>query len=792
MKTKFYGYIFIPLLLLTLFSIEIYSQVPNLRSLRSDFLIVQGNYYENTAKVIPPSVTGSLYQGEIVVSIGQDRPGFITSRGFNLVRNTDSTYFKWQSGLPNTTSYDAIKEAPTDQIFTDNQIIRLTDGSLLAMKAGATYRDIPNKPAWWDFPGVKWIDPNGAFGQRGCPNFFRSTNNGVSWNKIGDLDAATVFNGDFGWPRRYENYYIGGDFDRFEIYQCPFTNRIYITLWGASGLSNYDSLSAELQKKARKPIAITLVAYSDDMCKTWKTAKQFNGNPVPLYMTSTPDGRFYALFSWGNSVQIIFNSLKYPSKFYDPIEITNSSKEKLGADTLMHMMDKWWIPQISISRASLNNNESKLRVTYPVLNEYGRQYYSIKNITMSDDVQWLDNNNYSSEPVMQLTGSNKIESSDKKNKSIMDGAFIDPDYIDLKDNNNTSVFYFIESSADDLGYATQSWGNNSDTIKVINEKKIRKINPNRIFSAKYCIFYGDNKITNPDFLSKNGGKPRTWGGGYSQGDYFSGGFFWGKHLVPKSGGAFSYSKDTLNYLCQWVEPDGIHGNIVTVPPKKLVADRNQNINQKQFYLETFGGVFTQNQEFTSSTDRYTTKATPYGSSTFGLNIGYRISDWVGFETGFQKLTSGQDMEVSQASTIFTNNKVNPMDIVSIPLRYAPRFNIGNKINIYPSIGIKLLFNSADKNTNAELPSNNQSGSLNLNVTNTIGSTPMISFELGLSAEVTLFKQLSILLKGNFNSLLGENVKSAFSDNNNLSLGSLVNKLEGLNGLLGLRFYIPKF
>ena len=528
---------------------------------------------------------------------------------------------------------------------------------------------------------------NGSPGQRGCDNFFRSTDKGLTWIKTGELDAATIFKGDFGWPRREKDHYILSGFDRFELYQCPFTERIYISMWGGSGVSNYDSLSADQQKKARRPVANTIIAYSDDMCKTWNIVSRFEGNPVPLYMTSTPNGRFCALFSWGNSVNVIFNSLKDPNIYYEPQEITNSKKENLGEDTLAHMMDKWWVPQISISRVSQFTGESNVRVSYPALNEFGRQYFIIKDLALSDIPGLVGpNKEITYAPQVEIRSVNTIESPDKKNKSLIDGTFIDPDYIDIQQDIKTSVFYWIESSCDEIGY-----------INIIGKnglaKKLGKIiNTHREFSAKYCIYYGEDKFTKQDFLSKNGGKPYTWSGNNSQGDYYSGGFFWGQHLNIKNGNSTS-TKDTLNFLCQWVEPDGIHGNIITAQPipKKKFIQNPKDKNLTNLYVEIFDGFYTQDQVFTSSTDRYTTKVTTYGTSTFGFNVGYRISDWIGFETGFQKLTSGQDMEVSQTLTTFTNDKVNPMDIISIPLRYTPRFNIGQKINIYPSIGIKLLF-----------------------------------------------------------------------------------------------------
>src|SRR5258706_5264717 len=164
-------------------------------------------------------------------------------------------------------------------------------------------------------------------------------------------------------------------------------------------------------------------------------------------------------------------------------------------------------------------------------------------------------------PYIKVKKIKTIEAVDKNNMSAMLGTFIDPDYVDMSSVSNTSVFYWMEST----------YRKFDGSGKLSN-----KTQPKR-YNARYCIFYGDDKSTNPDYLSKSGGKPREWSqypvwtwpsaDSVFAGNYMAGGFIWGSRAVVKPGGN-TVSKDTLNFVCQWNEPDGIHGNIVTVNAKK--------------------------------------------------------------------------------------------------------------------------------------------------------------------------------------------------------------------------------
>jgi len=69
-------------------------------------------------------------------------------------------------------------------------------------------------------------------------------------------------------------------------------------------------------------------------------------------------------------------------------------------------------------------------------------------------------------------------------------------------------------------------------------------------SARYVLINGD-EVSAPANLSVANGAPRSWTPAQNVGDYMTGGFF--------------FRNNALNFLAQWVEPDGIKANIVTTP-----------------------------------------------------------------------------------------------------------------------------------------------------------------------------------------------------------------------------------
>src|SRR5437773_672646 len=111
----------------------------------------------------------------------------------------------------------------------------------------------------------------------------------------------------------------------------------------------------------------------------------------------------------------------------------------------------------------------------------------------------------------------------------MYATFIESDYVDtpLDVKTSTAALYWVEAPRTDftaVGHA-----------------------------ARYIVFDRSFNTGCPQYLSVQGGQPRTWEKREDVGDYMAGGFFW--------------KNSTLNYVTQRVEPDDIHANIITLPYK---------------------------------------------------------------------------------------------------------------------------------------------------------------------------------------------------------------------------------
>jgi hypothetical protein len=538
-------------------------------ALQHDFSIFSGVYQENTAKVIPPG--GGCQNGSITVATGQPRStaALLNRRLFDNSGNLDLA----------TTSTKSVEYpiGSTKAIGTDNQLIRLKDGSLLATKDSYDWDIIPlGTPPWFgekvsgsgDCANSDDLDT--CHRQRGAILVFHSTDCGAHWTPLSTIDSASLLGGKYGYPRPMGDrdgdgdndpktdhdgdgdkdvdvpvanqsaypdgslkWWVGG-FDRTEIYACPFTGNIYLTTKAVSG---------PYKNVPKRDTGLLL--YSTNGGKSWTTLREDLSDWLPLVMTSTLDGRLFLFQQVGHQ-----NFVYFSQKLIDPVthtkskpvvgpgyevyyeqrgqKITPVDPEDIKANIDLQLQGD----HPSISRVSTDTKSSSVRIAYHSMNGRGMQEARVIGVAVKEDNQ-----------PPTVTSITTIRAQDPTNFSTVYFTFIDPDYIDMPASaaTNTSLFYWIEAPR--VGLAG---------------------------GRKYAIgsvLFKDGFVSPPTYLSIKAGSAGPWfttNKTWDVGDYMSGGFFW--------------RNNTLNYLAQWVEPTGIRANIVTLPMeiKSTVPDPRTN------------------------------------------------------------------------------------------------------------------------------------------------------------------------------------------------------------------------
>ncbi len=177
------------------------SQQPKV--LKDNLILYNTPFFENTAKVIVPGASAPM--GKIVLNLGQPRD----QAGLVARDLLDATGTFAANATANKVPY--LLDLTTQINATDNQIIRLQDGSLLASKNGYTWGDVTPQPEWFDTgrfqyganlfsSGDVYVSGHGDGGpytlngkttENHAGVIFRSTDNGKTW----DPDPVYVFDG---------------------------------------------------------------------------------------------------------------------------------------------------------------------------------------------------------------------------------------------------------------------------------------------------------------------------------------------------------------------------------------------------------------------------------------------------------------------------------------------------------------------------------------------------------------------------------------------------------------------
>jgi hypothetical protein len=238
-------------------------------------------------------------------------------------------------------------------------------------------------------------------------------------------------------------------------------------------------------------------------------------------MTSTPNGRLYIFGNVGDQPSLVYSLLGEKSlKFGQPQPI-NYLAVKLDRTTIAVPAgrDAAYSALVNvytngISRLSYDDKSSRVRLSYPFLDDSGRTAIAIVDAEIIEESQ---------APYVQNVAI--VKAVDAKS-SILASSFIDPDAKTSRQiKSHRAVFYYQE-------------GVNAGDGKARVRFRISD----------------DSKMFLSQPLALSNGTARTWNPTWSLGHYMYGGAF--------------VHEGKLKFLAQWSEVDGIHGNIVTLdaPP----------------------------------------------------------------------------------------------------------------------------------------------------------------------------------------------------------------------------------
>jgi hypothetical protein len=482
-----------------------------------DYRITTEVPWENSLAALAPGENSNALLGQIILSGGQNASSIYTKPLFGpgSPAKLDSAANATTRTLPTT---------PQDAFGTDNVIVKLKDGSLLAMRNASIWSPMKNPPAW----AADSIEGLGIHkGQRGASTFWRSTNGGISWSKQAIIDfgdeslrkyaiprpmdkadnADVPLDSQATMPNGRKRWWIGGG-DRPEVYVCPYTNNIWHTTRVISGIPNQNQQNTYL------------LFLSTDNGKNWKLIKEDIPAWESLVMTSTPNGRLFLLQEQKETPVIMWTKLNTSGGFtFKSFAVSAFANNKpvptQKADTVSFNRPGVGNPSICRARTGPVGNDAVL-VAYETRNQWNNQEYQILNVQITDED--------AAPLVIPIT---TIKAADPKTHSVMHGTFIQPDIhvVPAASASARSLFYWIEAPRKASGKS----------------------------AVKYSIFTSA-QFTQPKFLSlKSNGQPRFLSSNLPIGDYMKGAFFW--------------YDNKYNFIAHWAEFDGIHCNVVSVPAK---------------------------------------------------------------------------------------------------------------------------------------------------------------------------------------------------------------------------------
>lgn len=527
--------------------------IPDKYLLKTNLVISKTAFFENTAKVITPSkifpgglivaTTGQLRSesGIQVMPIYEADGKTIYNNATVHTGNMSAAYYLFSTIMPASAS-----------AHTDNQTVKLPNGDILVLKEHCTWAPITNNPPVYMNENILG---EGGFhkGNRGAISFFKISAAGQSSNLkgflnntlgiakpvqyISTLDLGTFEGGKYAYPQTESGNYVIGGQDRSELYVCPYTGNIYLSFkYGSGAYAGHNNVLG------------TLLLVSKD-AKTWKLVREFpygsNGIYAPLVITSTPNKRLIIFSGWGSD-----NGMELPRMYYSDLYGMESMDIKLFGPFFINVDDekgnlirydynKDFVDMFqntayfcSISRICDDASSiiSRVRVSVHMKSADNTMEAKLIEVSMYGDRA----------PVGHFIKT--IKADNPQTNSVLYGSFIDPDPLASPfPNANLSVFYWLE---------------------------VPKVTASpHLYSARYVLISGD-QVSASSYLSvqPGTGAARKWTTRQDLGDFASGGFY--------------YYNDHFNFLTQWVEPDGIKANIISVPVSELTkSSAKSNVYQ---------------------------------------------------------------------------------------------------------------------------------------------------------------------------------------------------------------------
>jgi hypothetical protein len=512
-------------------------------------------WFENTAVCLSPAEAPP--SGRLVVNAGQlggndgvlySRPIIAQPDHMGLMINAHATATPCSSLL-----------GASEVVGTDNQIVRLPGGVVIAERDGAIWSPFVagHEPEWV----LANEQPKSVFGNvpqpnnRGAMFFFRSTDGGKTWSRLSTVDFGldTVAAGIYGFPRpvsfdasgnatvdvplsaqtTYPNsivpaWWVGGP-DRTEMYHCPFTQTLYATTRMHAGVTGATSGHDEYR-----------LLFSHDGGLTWRFSSTTFPGWEPLMLTSTPNGRLF-LFQLGSAPQpTIWWSLSLgvdPSKGdltfspgYGVSSPIHPAPPIVGADPSVIGTG---VGNPGLSRLSADAATSKVRVSYLILNDQGCS----EAVVLELDATAPD----SAPKVSELA---LIGSLDPGRLCVAFPSFIDPDpTLAPEAAASPTLMYWMEAPLTGAGPPPAA-------------------DPEAAEISVRCMLLGPdptagNGPTLP--LSVSQGKVAAWSTATRIGHYVRGGYFWDEVTL------------TDNYLAIWTNATEVRTNIVSYPHARTFA-----------------------------------------------------------------------------------------------------------------------------------------------------------------------------------------------------------------------------